>query len=475
MTESLATAVEENSTSIEQMSRSIQAVAAERPSDQRRRHRCGRSATQLERIDRIGRRSGPPRRRADDAGCPRCRGRRGRGPAVDPGDLALAGIDVAVVQVMSEMGKRTTDIGIDRRHHQPDRRADQSPVAECLDRSGASRRRGPRVCGRRRRDPQPGRPVGEGHGRHRRDHQGTAGGRPGRDDARRTKGSASPTTAARWRRAARRVSRKILAGLAETATLGQSDRAGDRRAAGGGADCRQQRLPRRPNRPGRSRPRPPSRSTIAIQLVQATGQMRKIAQEIAKAVAEQGRAARDVIKAAQSTIEGWPSQVRKATGEQAKSAAEIAQAVDSMRRGAATTARAVGEQAIATEQIAKVGRRSGASGGQCVARDGRTVDRRCSRSPAAIGEHAARSRQQAAQGPGGTDARDEGRRGGVSDGRPSSIKLIHRAPTASTLDGLGGPARRRWRTSAGSPTATPPASRRRAAAPSDLLAQATAL
>ena len=61
--------------------------------------------------------------------------------------------------------------------------------------------------------------------------------------------------------------------------------------------------------------------------------MRKIAQEVTKAVAEQGRASRDIMKAAQSTTK-LAVQVRKATAEQAKSAAEIAQAIESMRRGA---------------------------------------------------------------------------------------------------------------------------------------------
>ena len=45
--------------------------------------------------------------------------------------------------------------------------------------------------------------------------------------------------------------------------------------------------------------------------------MRKIAQEVTKAVAEQGRAARDILKAAQSTTK-LAVQVRKASGEQAQ-------------------------------------------------------------------------------------------------------------------------------------------------------------
>ncbi len=80
--------------------------------------------------------------------------------------------------------------------------------------------------------------------------------------------------------------------------------------------------------------------------------MRKIAQEVTKAIAEQGNAARDIIKAAQNTTR-TASQVRKATAEQATSAAQITQAADSMRQGAATTSRALAEQASAADQIAK--------------------------------------------------------------------------------------------------------------------------
>ena len=57
-------------------------------------------------------------------------------------------------------------------------------------------------------------------------------------------------------------------------------------------------------------------------IVQATGQMRKIAQEVAQAVGEQGRAARDIIKAAQTTSK-LAAQVRKAGEEQARTAAQI--------------------------------------------------------------------------------------------------------------------------------------------------------
>jgi methyl-accepting chemotaxis protein len=80
--------------------------------------------------------------------------------------------------------------------------------------------------------------------------------------------------------------------------------------------------------------------------------MRRIAQEVRKAVGEQGRAARDVIKAAQSTTK-LAVQVRKSTAEQTRSATEITQAVESMRRGAVGTARALSEQSAATEQVSR--------------------------------------------------------------------------------------------------------------------------
>ena len=66
-------------------------------------------------------------------------------------------------------------------------------------------------------------------------------------------------------------------------------------------------------------------------MVQVTSQIRKVAQEVSKAVNEQGRAARDIIKAAQATSAGWPgAQGGAGAGE---AAAQIAQSADSMRAG----------------------------------------------------------------------------------------------------------------------------------------------
>ena len=96
MTENLATAVEQNSTSIEQMSRSIEAVAQNGRRITDAAAGAAASATQLERstesVAALARRA----EEADGAGLARCRGRRRRRPALDPGDLPAAGINVAV-------------------------------------------------------------------------------------------------------------------------------------------------------------------------------------------------------------------------------------------------------------------------------------------------------------------------------------------------------------------------------------------
>ena len=67
---------------------------------------------------------------------------------------------------------------------------------------------------------------------------------------------------------------------------------------------------------------------------------------------EQGRATREIIKAAQNTTQ-VASQVRAAATQQAVAVKQVAQAVESMRRGAATTSRALEEQAKASEQVSR--------------------------------------------------------------------------------------------------------------------------
>ena len=159
--------------------------------------------------------------------------------------------------------------------------------------------------------------------------------------------------------------RKILAGCRRDDRAGRrrSPRATDEQQAAG-AERRRPPCGRRRSRrgwwrrPPRSRRRPPARSS-----------RRHGPDAEDRAGGDQGgrragpRGARHHQGGAEHAPSS-PSQVRKATAEQAKSARQIIQAVDSMRRGAATTSRAVGEQATATEESP--------------ARRTRSRDRRCS-------------------------------------------------------------------------------------------------
>ena len=184
-------------------------------------------------------------------------------------------------------------------------------------------------------------------------HQGAAGSRAGRGRRRPTTACASPTRATRWPRPAPPGCKKILAGVDRDGDAGRRRlraRPTSSETPGRRSSTRDRRRP--PSRRGWSPPRPPSRRPPRPASCRRPAQMRKIAQEVTKAVAEQGRAARDIIKAAQATTK-LAAQVRKATAEQAEAPAEIAQAAESMRRGAATTTRALAEQATASEQIVK--------------------------------------------------------------------------------------------------------------------------
>ena len=327
---------------------------------------------------------------------------------------------------MREMGKRTSDISIDRRHHQPDRRADQSAVAERLDRGGARRRRRPRLRGRRRGDPQPRRPLGEGDRR-----TSPASSRRCRKSSQdavgaRTTACASPTRATRLPRPARRAARRSWPASARSpAWSAQIARATDEQRHGGQTVV-DAPSPRRPSRPGWSPRRPPSRRPPRRASSRRPAQMRKIAQEVTKAVAEQGRAARDILKAAQNTTQARRSQVRKASAEQAKSAAEITQAADSMRRGAATTRAGLAEQAAATDQIAKAAESLTQQMVASVARRWPSRRRRSTqisrggRSMRQESDQAAKALTEQARG-------DEGDDRGRGATRRSQIKLITRA------------------------------------------------
>ena len=181
MTESLATAVEQNS-SVDRTDVALGAGGrAERPADHRRRHATPRPARpQMERSIQSVARS---RTQADEVTRRVARDAEEGGATVQRSIQGIGRMRDSMAQsatVMREMGKRTDDITHDRRHHQPDRRAHQPAVAQRLDRSGARRRCRARLRGRRRGDPQPGRSIGEGDRRHRRDHQGAAGSGAGR-------------------------------------------------------------------------------------------------------------------------------------------------------------------------------------------------------------------------------------------------------------------------------------------------------
>ena len=130
--------------------------------------------------------------------------------------------------------------------------------------------------------------------------------------------------------------RKILSGVTRDRRSGRPDRARDRRAAPGrqGRDAR--RRPRRPIRPGWWPKRPANRAQPRHRSCRAQAQMRKVAQEVTKAVTEQGRASRDIMKAAQSTSR-LAADVRKATAEQASTTDQLTQMSEGIRKGAAST------------------------------------------------------------------------------------------------------------------------------------------
>ena len=99
-----------------------------------------------------------------------------------------------------------------------------------------------------------------------------------------------------------------------------------------------------------------------------------------------------------------------------------------MRRGAAATARAVGEQATATEQIAQGGRGPDAAGGAGLARDGRTDLRRERRSATRRRQHAAADRSRPPR-PLAEQSRAIKDMADGRDRRVKQIKLIAARPT----------------------------------------------
>ena len=182
--------------------------------------------------------------------------------------------------------------------------------------------------GRGRGDPQPGRPVGQGDGRHRRHHQGAAGGRPGGRE-RVERGARGRSTRATCRpRKARTVCER--SSTASARRRRSSPRLPARRRAARRRQHVVTASPPPPSRPGRSRRPPANRRKRSKGSSRRPRKCARSPRQVTKAMAEQGRAARDIIKAAQD--EGLGRQVRKATAEQAKTAAQITRG----RRGDAT-------------------------------------------------------------------------------------------------------------------------------------------
>ena len=103
--------------------------------------------------------------------------------------------------------------------------------------------------------------------------------------------------------------------------------------------------------------------------------MRKTAQEVTKAMAQQGTAARDVLKASQNATR-LAAQVHKASAEQARSAKEITTATESMRRGAVTTTRAIARNGDRRRRGGQGGRRADAHDRRRHARHDRAGDGR---------------------------------------------------------------------------------------------------
>ena len=168
MAESLATTVERNGASTEQMARSVQSVAQSGQRIADAASGAATSATRARTAEPVGRRRWPRRPTRSPAARAGRRGGRRQRAALDPGLRPGQGVDGAVGHRHPRDGQAGQRDQQHRGHDQPDRRADESAVAERVDRGGARRRRGPRVRGRRRGDPQPRRPLGQGDGRHRR-------------------------------------------------------------------------------------------------------------------------------------------------------------------------------------------------------------------------------------------------------------------------------------------------------------------
>ena len=256
--------------------------------------------------------------------------------------------------------------------------------------------------------------------------------------------------------------RKILTGVGETVELvGQIARATDEQRTAGRVGRRPPSR-RRPSRRGWWRRPPPSRRPAAgTDRRRATGQMRKIAQEVTKAVDRTGaRLARHHEGGAEHGEAGRGRCARR-RASRARRAAQIdaGDRVDAPRR-ARPRRKAVAEQAIAAEQIAK------AAGGPVAAdRDGRR-EAMVEQATAADADHDGRRQhaaqsEQAAKRARRAGADDEGDVEGGERHRPRHQADHPRQPAHSAPPPAGDRSSTR---SGASPSAMPPASSRRAAA-----------
>ena len=284
MTESLATAVEQNSTAIEQMSRSVQSVAANGAPISDAATNASRQRRPARSLDPVGRRRSPSRPTKSRGGS--SRDAEDGGATVQRSIQGIGRLRDSMLQsatVMKRDGQAHQRDRQHRRHHQPDRRAHQPAVAERLHRGGARRRRRPRIRGRGRGNPQSGRPLGQGDGRHRRRSSRRCRKWPRTRSPRPTTACASRTRATPLAEAGAGGLKKILERPRRDHRRRLADRARHGGAAGRGRRSVDvgDRHHDRTGAAGRSRDRRTGdrrRRSIA----QATAQMRKTAQEVAQ-------------------------------------------------------------------------------------------------------------------------------------------------------------------------------------------------
>jgi methyl-accepting chemotaxis protein len=350
MTESLATAVEENVASIDEMSRSVQAVASNGRRIMDIAAGAANSATQMERSTES---VASLARRADDVTTRAARDAQDGGETIQRSIRGLGRMREAMVQsssVMREMGKRAGDIGsiVDTINLIAERTNLLSLNASIEAARAGDAGRGFAVVAEEIRNlaDRSAKATADIAAIIRALQEVSQEAVVAASDGLRVADESNVLA----ENGASGLS-KILGGLSEATTIvAQIARATEEQK--GAAQSVSNAIAATAEQVKQVATATAEQATTAGSIVQATGSMRKIAQEVAKAVNEQSRAARDVIKAAQATTK-LAGQVRKATDEQTRTVGGIGQAVDSMRRGAAATVRALSEQATAADQVSR--------------------------------------------------------------------------------------------------------------------------